>query len=67
MAAAMWLEKLGYSYELKIGVRKGHDQTLEAHAWLKSGDAIVTGNLPDLETYAHIPTAQAPMQRDAFR
>ena len=45
MAASMWLDRIERSYKLNIGVRKNAAGELEAHAWLTSGDLVVTGNL----------------------
>lgn len=41
LAARRWLERAGVATELCIGVRK--ETGFEAHAWLKVGDAVVTG------------------------
>ena len=55
MAAAAWLHELGHGWTLNIGVRRGPGGALEAHAWLASGDEIITGNLPDLDSFRPIP------------
>lgn len=55
MAASMWLDRVGRSYKLNIGVRKNDAGELEAHAWLTSGNLTVTGGLPDLEGFSTIP------------
>ena len=55
MAAARWLDRIERAYNLNIGVRKNAAGGLEAHAWLTSGDLVVTGNLPDLKAFSPIP------------
>lgn len=41
----------GFPFEIVIGVAKGDRNQLEAHAWVKSEEAIVVGWLPDLDRY----------------
>lgn len=55
MAAARWLRREGAGWKLSIGVRREPDGRLGAHAWLESGGVVVTGNLPDLDTFRPIP------------
>lgn len=55
MAASMWLDRIERSYKLNIGVRKNAAGELEAHAWLTSGNHVVTGNLPDLKGFSPMP------------
>ena len=55
MAASMWLDRVGRSYKLNIGVRKNDADELEAHAWLTSGNMTVTGDIPNLEGFSTIP------------
>lgn len=55
MAGSMWLDRIERTYKLNIGVRKNAAGGLEAHAWLTSGDLVVTGNLPDLKGFSRIP------------
>ncbi len=55
MAGSMWLDRIERSYKLNIGVRKNATGELEAHAWLTSGDLVVTGKLPDLEAFSPMP------------
>lgn len=55
MAGSMWLDRIQRGYKLNIGVRKNPAGELEAHAWLTSGDSVVTGNLSDLQAYSPIP------------
>ena len=51
----MWLDRIERSYKLNIGVRKNAAGELEAHAWLTSGNHVVTGNLPDLKGFSPMP------------
>lgn len=39
---------------LKIGVIRNEDGELVAHAWLIVGDAVVVGNLNNLESYSEL-------------
>lgn len=45
------LKQQGYPCELRIGVAKGQQGKLEAHAWVESRGQIVIGHLPDLSRY----------------
>ncbi|THB77516.1 MAG: lasso peptide biosynthesis B2 protein [Desulfobulbaceae bacterium] len=49
----------GLSTTLHIGVSHDPDDGFEAHAWLKRGEIIVTGGLPDLDKYQEIPLDRA--------
>jgi hypothetical protein len=55
MAAARWLRRHGSGWHLSIGVRRSAGGQLEAHAWLGSGNTVLTGGLPDLESFRPIP------------
>jgi len=55
MAGSMWLDRIERTYKLNIGVRKNAAGGLEAHAWLTSGELVVTGNLPDLKEFSPMP------------
>ena len=43
LAARNWLARRGIESSLFVGVRKGATRDLEAHAWLVSGDDVITG------------------------
>ena len=43
MAADRWLRRCGMQPEFFLGVAKDAGGQLEAHAWLRCGDAMVTG------------------------
>jgi hypothetical protein len=49
------LTKYGYSPLLKIGVAKGSQGKLEAHAWVEEQEKIVIGDLPDLDKFKVFP------------
>lgn len=55
MAAAAWLRSRHMGWQLHIGVRREPDGSLGAHAWLTAADQVVTGGLPDLDTFKPIP------------
>lgn len=38
-------------HQINIGVAKGKDGRLEAHAWVVSEGIVIVGNLPDLDRY----------------
>jgi hypothetical protein len=42
------LQQQGYPASLQIGVAKGRDGQLEAHAWVESQGQVVIGNLENL-------------------
>jgi hypothetical protein len=43
IAVQRLLRRRGYPAELRIGVRKGEDASLDAHAWVESGGEVVIG------------------------
>lgn len=45
------MRQQGYSSEIRIGVAKGRQGSLEAHAWVESQGQIIMGYLPDLSRY----------------
>jgi hypothetical protein len=55
LAAGILLRFAGLPYRLVIGVAKQANGPLAAHAWVTSGENIVTGNLPDLSRYVPLP------------
>jgi hypothetical protein len=57
LAARRWLAREGVGAEICVGVRKDA-QGFQAHAWLKTGDRIVTGG--DISTYAELPPSPLP-------
>lgn len=43
LAGQKWLTRLGISSEVRVGVEKRDDGTLDAHAWLVSAEETVCG------------------------
>jgi hypothetical protein len=54
MAASAMLRKRNLPSHVCIGVRRGPTGALEAHAWLVSGDYVVTGDHKDLNTFKEL-------------
>jgi hypothetical protein len=52
------LSRQGYTPDLRIGVTKGADGTLEAHAWIEHQGRVVMGNLRDLSRYIPLPSVE---------
>lgn len=50
------LRKKGYASDLRIGVRKGHGQPLEAHAWVEYRGAVVIGARGLSEEHTRLPS-----------
>ncbi|BAZ22557.1 hypothetical protein NIES4073_34420 [Kalymmatonema gypsitolerans NIES-4073] len=46
----------GHTPELRIGVAKGHEGKLEAHAWIEYQGRVAIGNLPDLSRFIPLPS-----------
>lgn len=63
LAAHCLLGRLGYPAKLEIGVARGNDGALEAHAWVEAGGEAVIGSLPDLTRFSKFPPMDAKMQR----
>jgi hypothetical protein len=55
LAGAALLRFAGLPYRLVIGVAKQANGPFAAHAWVTSGENILTGNLPDLSRYVPLP------------
>ena len=51
LAAQVLLGRNGYHARLRIGVAKGEDGQLKAHAWVESKGRVVIGGLNDLSRY----------------
>jgi hypothetical protein len=56
LTAKVLLDRLEHSPELRIGVAKDNQGTLEAHAWIEYQGQIVMGNLKDLSRFVPLPT-----------
>lgn len=49
----------GYEPELKIGVAKAEDHSLEAHAWVELQGLVVMGLVNDLSRFTPMPSVDA--------
>jgi len=61
LAAHVLLRRQGYPTLLHIGVLRGEEGRLEAHAWLKSGDKVVIGG-GELERYTVLALLEGEKQ-----
>jgi len=53
------MERRGRPSRLRIGVTKGYDGELKAHAWVESdGKIVIGGTEPDLERFVAFPDLQ---------
>jgi len=50
------LSRRGHSANLRIGVAKGKEGQLEAHAWVESQGQVVIGHLGDLSRFIPMPS-----------
>jgi hypothetical protein len=55
LTAQVLLSRHGQKSDLRIGVVKGAEKNLEAHAWLESEGRILVGALHDLSRYTPLP------------
>lgn len=55
LVAQVLLARRGYPALLRIGVVKGENDDLQAHAWVESGGEVVIGGY-ELERYARLAT-----------
>jgi hypothetical protein len=46
----------GYASELRIGVAKGEQGELEAHAWVEYQGKVIIGGLSTLSRYVPLPS-----------
>lgn len=49
------LGRHGYQSQIRIGVAKGNQGQLEAHAWVESQGKVIIGGLKDLGRYTPLP------------
>jgi len=62
------LRKKGHASDLRIGVRKGNGQPLEAHAWVEYQGVVVIGARGLSQEHVRLPalaTAKAPRVKAA--
>ena len=55
LATQVLLGRRGHMAHLHIGVARGEEGQLQAHAWIESGGSIVIGNLENLSHYIPLP------------
>jgi hypothetical protein len=55
LATQVLLAQQGYSTSLHIGVAKGKEGQLEAHAWVESQGQIIIGGLEALSRFSQLP------------
>jgi hypothetical protein len=57
LTAQYLITKRGYKADLKIGVAKGSNKNIEAHAWVEScGKIIIGGDIEDFNRYTPFPS-----------
>ncbi|NET30807.1 MAG: lasso peptide biosynthesis B2 protein [Cyanothece sp. SIO1E1] len=56
LTTQFFLQRSGYSSELRIGVAKDAIGKLEAHAWIEIQGQVVIGHLSDLSRYTTLPS-----------
>lgn len=58
LATHVLLARHGLEGALRIGVAKGDDGRLEAHAWIERNGVVLIGALPDLGRYVQLPSLE---------
>lgn len=53
ITAARMLQRRGVATTTYLGLTRGDEKPLDAHAWLRCGDAIITGD-QQLDTYTQV-------------
>lgn len=65
MAGRIMLARRGYASTIRLGVRQAADGGLRAHAWLVSGDYVVTGGAGGLNGLTPLDPPAPPASPDA--
>ena len=61
LAAKAMFSFQGYAATIRIGVRRGVDGAIKAHAWVLSGDAVVVGDDGErLDGFSHLTDLGSP-------
>jgi hypothetical protein len=55
LATQVLLSQQGHTADLYIGVAKGEEKQLEAHAWVESQGQVVIGDLSNLSSFTPLP------------
>jgi len=58
LTTKVFLNRYGYSANLQIGVAKGKEGQLEAHAWVESQGKVVIGYLSNLSHFTPLPSLE---------
>ncbi len=58
LATHVLLARHGLEGALRIGVAKGDDGRLEAHAWIERDGVVLIGVLPDLGRFVQLPSLE---------
>ncbi|HEY9621776.1 MAG TPA: lasso peptide biosynthesis B2 protein [Crinalium sp.] len=58
LVAKILFTQFGYSPNFKIGVAKGQENRLEAHAWIEYQGRVVIGHLSDLSRFIPLPSLE---------
>jgi Transglutaminase-like superfamily len=61
LAADCMLRRRGHASALKIGVRRGAELGIDAHAWVECSGAVVIGTAPALSEYVVLSSEQRPV------
>lgn len=60
------MSRWGYIPQLKIGVTKGEQGQLKAHAWVESQGRVVIGNLSNLSDFIAFPSLEVSTVSKTF-
>ena len=58
LTTQLLMKRYGYVPTLQIGVAKGKDGKLEAHAWIEHQGKVAIGNLADLSRFVPLPSLE---------
>jgi hypothetical protein len=62
LTAILLLSRRGHQADLKIGVSKGEENKLRAHAWVESNGRIVIGNVTEITRFKVLSTSEEQVQ-----
>jgi uncharacterized lipoprotein YddW (UPF0748 family) len=63
LATQVLLARLGHHTHLRIGVAKGEDRQLKAHAWVESQGRVIIGGSECLSYYTPLPALELKIER----
>jgi hypothetical protein len=61
IAARFWAQRAGLPFEFHLGVSRDPAGQLEAHAWTKSGLALLSGGIPELSRFKEFDLEHLPI------